>query len=91
MRFDGVECRVAGEAIAERMIEVAMTEKSKNLLVRTREYVAEVHGEFNKITWPPQAETRNGTVSVMIIVALIATFLGVVDFGLSRVMQMVLG
>jgi len=70
---------------------VAMSENSKNLFARTSQYVGEVHGEFNKITWPPQTETLNGTVSVVIIVSLIATFLGVVDFGLSRVMQMVLG
>jgi preprotein translocase subunit SecE len=70
---------------------VAMAENSKNLFARTSQYVSEVHGEFNKVTWPPQAETLNGTVSVLIIVALIATYLGVVDFGLSRVMQMVLG
>jgi preprotein translocase subunit SecE len=68
-----------------------MTENSKNIFARTRQYVGEVQGEFNKITWPPQAETLNGTVSVVIIVALIATFLGIVDFGLSRVIQMVLG
>ena len=68
-----------------------MTENSKNWIARQRQYVSEVQGEFNKITWPPQAETLNGTVSVVVIVSLIATFLGVVDFGLSRVMQLVLG
>ncbi len=68
-----------------------MTENKRNLIARARHYVAEVQGEFNKVTWPPQAETVNGTVSVIVIVALIATFLGIVDFGLSRVMQMVLG
>ncbi len=68
-----------------------MTEISKSWIDRLRHYVAEVQGEFNKITWPPQTETLNGTVSVVVIVSLIATFLGIVDFGLSRVMQMVLG
>ncbi len=68
-----------------------MTETSNNWIARLRHYVAEVQGEFNKIIWPPQAETINGTVSVVAIVTLIATFLGVVDFGLSRVMNMVLG
>jgi preprotein translocase subunit SecE len=68
-----------------------MTENSKSGVARLRHYVAEVQGEFNKITWPPQAETMNGTISVVAIVSLIATFLGIVDFGLSRVMQMVLG
>jgi preprotein translocase subunit SecE len=68
-----------------------MTEKSESWIARSRDYVNEVQAEFNKITWPPQAEMINGTVSVLVIVTVIATFLGVVDFGLSRMMQMVLG
>lgn len=68
-----------------------MAEESKSWFARSRNYVGEVQGEFNKVTWPPQAEMIAGTVSVVVIVSLIATFLGVVDFGLSRVMQMVLG
>lgn len=68
-----------------------MAEESKSWFARSRHYVEEVQGEFNKVTWPPQAEMITGTVSVVVIVSLIATFLGVVDFGLSRVMQMVLG
>jgi len=68
-----------------------MTEKSPSWLGQSREYLAEVQGEFNKITWPPQSETVNGSVSVVVIVVLLATFLGVVDFGLSRLIRQVLG
>ena len=68
-----------------------MSEKSQSWIGRSRDYVSEVQAEFQKITWPPQAEMINGTVAVVVIVSLIATFLGVVDFGLSRVMQAVLG
>lgn len=68
-----------------------MAEKSENWFARSRDYLSEVQAEFKKITWPPQSEMINGTVSVLVIVTLIATFLGVVDFGLSRMMQMVLG
>jgi preprotein translocase subunit SecE len=68
-----------------------MSEKQASLLERTRHYLEEVRGEFHKITWPPQHETVNGTVSVVVIVSLVAAFLGVVDFALSRVMQQVLG
>lgn len=68
-----------------------MAEKSQSWIARSRSYVGEVQGEFNKVTWPPQAEMINGTIAVIVIVSLIATFLGVVDFGLSRMMQMVLG
>ena len=67
------------------------TAEPQGLIGRSRNYVSEVQGEVNKITWPPQQEMINGTVAVIVIVSLIATFVGVVDFGLSRVMQMVLG
>lgn len=68
-----------------------MAEESKGWFARSRNYIEEVQGEFNKVTWPPQGEMITGTVSVVVIVSLIATFLGVVDFGLSRVIRMVLG
>jgi preprotein translocase subunit SecE len=68
-----------------------MTEKTVGMLGRSKQYLTEVQGEFNKITWPPQAETRTGTISVVVIVAFVATFLGVVDFVLSRLMKQVLG
>lgn len=68
-----------------------MAEKTQNIFARSRDYLSEVQGEFNKITWPPQPEWVNGTIAVVVVVALIASFLGVVDFGLSRMMQLVLG
>ena len=68
-----------------------MTEKPTSMLDQSRRYLAEVQGEFNKITWPPQTEMINGTISVLVIVLLVATFLGLVDFVLSRLMQRVLG
>ena len=68
-----------------------MAEKTQNIFARSRDYLSEVRGEFNKITWPPQPEWVNGTIAVVVVVALIASFLGVVDFGLSRMMQLVLG
>lgn len=68
-----------------------MTEERMSWLGQSRHYLAEVQGEFNKITWPPQRETVNGTISVVAVVVLVATFLGIVDFILSRLMQQVLG
>ena len=68
-----------------------MTEKSSNWLGQSKQYLTEVQGEFNKITWPPQTETLNGSISVVVIVIVVATFLGIVDFALSRLIQQVLG
>ena len=61
-----------------------------NWIRDAREYLAEVQVEWKKITWPPQNEAVVGTVSVVVVVAVVTSVLGLVDFGLSVVMQAVL-
>jgi preprotein translocase subunit SecE len=56
----------------------------------TRQYMEEVQAEYKKITWPPQKEAVVGAVGVVVVVAIVTTVLGVVDFGLSRIMQVML-
>ena len=56
----------------------------------TRSYLGDVQGEYQKITWPPQAEAIAGTVGVAAIVTVVTTALALVDFFLSRIMQYVL-
>ena len=63
---------------------------SVNPLRDTREYLAEVQVEWNKITWPAQKETVAGTISVVSVVAIITTVLALIDYALSMVMQVVL-
>jgi preprotein translocase SecE subunit len=55
----------------------------------TRQYFVEVSGEYKKITWPPQKEAVAGAIGVVAVVSVVTAVLGVVDFGLSRVMQLV--
>ncbi len=54
-----------------------------------RQYLAEVQVEWKKITWPPQNEALVGTVSVVVVVAIVTTVLSIVDYGLSVIMQAV--
>ncbi len=61
-----------------------------NWIRDAREYLAEVQVEWKKITWPSQNEAMVGTVSVVVLVAIVTTVLGVVDYGLSMVMQVIL-
>ncbi len=56
----------------------------------SRQYINEVQAEYKKITWPPQKEAVAGTISVIVIVAIVTSVLGIVDFGLSRLVQLVL-
>ena len=55
-----------------------------------RQYLSEVVGEYRKISWPAQNEALRGSISVIVVVAVITTVLALIDFGLSRLMQMVL-
>lgn len=55
-----------------------------------RQYFSEVVGEYRKISWPAQNEALAGSISVIVVVAVVTTVLGLIDLGLSRIMQMVL-
>ena len=53
-------------------------------------YLSEVQGEYKKISWPAQNEALAGSIGVVVVVAVITTVLGLIDFGLSRIMQLIL-
>jgi preprotein translocase subunit SecE len=55
-----------------------------------RQYVIDVRTEFRKLTWPTQREYVGGTIGVIVIVAIIAAVLGLIDVGLGAVMQRIL-
>ena len=59
------------------------------LFGNARQYLMEVRGEFHKITWPVRKEYVGGTIAVLIIVAIVATVLGLIDVGLGQLMKLV--
>ncbi len=46
--------------------------------------------EIKKVTWPTRRETVTTSVAVLILVVVMSLFLGIVDLGLSKLMQTVL-
>jgi preprotein translocase subunit SecE len=52
-----------------------------------REFLGEVQVEFKKVTWPTQKETVGGTIGVIVLVALVATGLFMVDTILGWIMR----
>ena len=61
-----------------------------NLLTKTAQFLREVKVELKKVTWPSRKQTIGSTVVVIILVMIISFFLGVVDFGLSNLVRVVL-
>ncbi|UCG14930.1 MAG: preprotein translocase subunit SecE [Deltaproteobacteria bacterium] len=54
------------------------------------QFLREVKVELSKVTWPTRKDTIASTSVVLVIVILIAAFLGIVDLGLSRLMRILL-
>ena len=54
------------------------------------QFVAEAWQELKKVTWPGRRETLGTTLVVIILVIIIAAFLGVVDMGLSTLVKRVM-
>jgi len=52
-------------------------------------FLRDVWIELQKVTWPTWEELKGSTAVVVVAVILISIFIGVVDFGLSRVMRIV--
>jgi len=61
-----------------------------NLYQRAVQFLREVRVELKKVTWPNRKQTAGSTVVVIILVFILASFLGLVDFGLSKLVQVVL-
>ncbi|MFQ5484224.1 MAG: preprotein translocase subunit SecE [Desulfobacterales bacterium] len=54
------------------------------------QFLREVKVELKKVTWPSRKQTLGSTAVVIVLVIIIAIYLGVVDFGLSGLMRVVL-
>ena len=54
------------------------------------QFLREVKIELKKVVWPSRKQTIGSTVVVLILGMIISLFLGVVDFGLSSIIRVVL-
>jgi len=53
-------------------------------------YFTEVKSEVAKVTWPTKKETIRLTTIVVVVSAIVATYLGALDFFLSYILKLVL-
>lgn len=54
------------------------------------QFVKEAWQELKKVNWPGRKETVGGTGVVLILVVVISVFLGLIDFGLSRLVRQII-
>ncbi len=68
----------------------AKAAKPDNFITKTQQFFKEVKIEFKKVAWPSRKQTIQSTIVVIILVIIISIFLGLVDFGLSSLIKLVL-
>ena len=96
-RDPGVKKASAGEAVikSEKKKQSAaaspVAAKPKdNIFSKTAQFLREVKVELKKVTWPSRKQTLGSTAVVIALVMIISLFLGVVDFGISSLIRIVL-
>ena len=55
-----------------------------------KEYVKDVKMEMSKVSWPTREELRRHTMVVVVMVAMVAVFTGIVDRALSYAFEALL-
>jgi preprotein translocase subunit SecE len=61
-----------------------------NIFQKSIDFLKEVKVELKKVTWPTRKQTTGTTIVVIIFVFIVSAFLGFFDFGLSKLVQVVL-
>jgi preprotein translocase subunit SecE len=65
--------------------------KIKVIAEKIKLFLAGSKVELKKVTWPTPKQTLASTSVVIIVVIIVSVFLGIVDFGLTKVVKLVLG
>lgn len=65
-------------------------DRLKNLSAETSQFAKDIESEAKRITWPSRQETVKSTLAVVVISAVFASFLGIVDYLFSWVIRLIL-
>ena len=68
----------------------AATKPRDNIFTKSAQFLREVKVELKKVAWPSRKQTIGSTAVVIALVMIISLFLGVVDFGISSLIRIVL-
>jgi preprotein translocase subunit SecE len=66
------------------------TGKIRGIVDQSIQFLREVKVELKKVAWPSKKQTIGSTAVVLILVFIIAAFLGIVDMGLSGLVRLVM-
>ena len=66
-------------------------EKIKLIMNKAVQFLSQAKAELKKVTWPSRKQTLASTGVVMVIVAVMALYLGIIDLILAKLVKFILG
>ena len=85
-----VKKQSAGMAKPAVVTKSTVAKTEPNIIQKSIQFLREVKVELKKVTWPSRKQTMGSTAVVIVLVIIIALFLGLVDLGLSNIIRLVL-
>ena len=64
---------------------------SKLIVQKIIQFLNEAKAELKKVTWPTPRQTLASTAVVIIIVFIVAIYLGIIDYILAKLVKVILG
>lgn len=52
-------------------------------------FFRDVRSEMKSVSWPNRADLKEGTIVVLVMSTIVAIFLSLVDFGFSKIIELV--
>ena len=59
------------------------------MVTKAIQFLSEVKSEVKRVTWPTKKEAMGGTAVVLVVVFIMALFLGLVDMVLSKIIGVI--
>lgn len=60
------------------------------MINKITKFLKEIRQELTKVAWPSKEELRDSTIVVILLSIFMSAFIGIVDFGLSRITSIIL-
>lgn len=65
--------------------------KVSGITGRMKRFFDEAKAELKKVTWPTRKQAIASTAVVIVVVIILSIFLSLVDFGLTKMIKLILG
>ncbi len=65
-------------------------DKAKQILNVVQQFLKESRAELKKVTWPTPKQAITSTSVVIVVTVIVSLVLGLIDFGLAKIIRLVL-